>query len=157
KRDDKILTTDEVFSVKKIPPTMLIVGGGYNGVELGSCFAALGSKVTIVELMDRMLIGTDADMVRIVRKHMEERGIQIHLEAKVVDATPGKDKVQVKVQPKEGAEWSASYDLVLLAIGRRPNTDEIGLDKAGVKLNERGFIVIDEQCRTSAKHIFAIG
>lgn len=157
KKNKRIVTTDEAFAIDTLPESLLIVGGGYNGVELGTCFAALGSKVTVVELLDRLLIGTDIELVRVVRKHMEDRGIAIHLESKVVEVQVVGEKVRVKVQPNTGDAWSGAFDYVLVAIGRKPNTDELGLDRAGVKTNDRGFINVDEQCRTSASHIFAIG
>ncbi len=153
----RVLTSDEALSLDVVPKSLLVVGGGYIGIELGSCFACLGSKVTVVELLDRLLMGTDADLVRVVRKHLDDRGVKIHLESKVTECRPAADKVSVKVQPKDGAAWTEEFDYVLVAIGRRPNTDELGLDRAGVKVSDKGFIEIDEQCRTSASHIFAIG
>lgn len=155
-RSERVMTSDEALSLDFLPPSVLVVGGGYIGIELGSCFAALGSQVTIVEALDRLLPGTDADLVRIVRKHLESRGVKIHLESKVVDVVTGQSGVKVKVEPKSGNAWFGDYDRVLVAIGRKPNTEDFGLEKVGVKM-EKGFIVVDEQCRTSVPHIFAIG
>ncbi len=153
----RVMTSDEALSLDVVPKSLLVVGAGYIGIELGSCFACLGSKVTVVELLDRMLAGTDADLVRVVRKHLDERGVKIHLESKVTECRPATDRVSIKVQPKEGAAWTEDFDYVLVAIGRRANTDEAGLDRAGVKVNDKGFIDVDEQCRTSVPHLFAIG
>jgi dihydrolipoamide dehydrogenase len=156
-RGPRVLTSDEALGLNELPASLLVVGGGYIGIELGSCFAALGCKVTIVELMDRLLMGTDADLVRVVRQHLEKRGVAMHLEAKVTECVEKKDGVHVKVEPKEGNAWSGQFDKVLVAIGRRPNTDDMGLDRAGVQLNDKGFIPVDSKCRTNVPHIFAIG
>jgi dihydrolipoamide dehydrogenase len=152
-----VITSDAALGMNELPGSLLVVGGGYIGIELGSCYAALGSKVTVVELLDRLLTGTDGDLVRFAQKHLESRGVTMQLEAKVTECTPRGDKVHVKVEPKEGTPWTGQFDKVLVAIGRRPNTDELGLDRAGVKVNEKGFITVDEQCRTNVPHIYAIG
>jgi dihydrolipoamide dehydrogenase len=102
-------------------------------------------------------MGTDADLVRPVKKHLEDRGVAIHLESKVVEIKQGPKKVQVKVQPNSGDAWSGEFDKVLVSIGRRPNTDELGLERAGIKLTEKGFIPVNEQCKTNLSHVFAIG
>ena len=155
-RSARVMTSDEALAVDFLPPSVLVVGGGYIGIELGSCFAALGSQVTVVEAFDRLLPGTDPDLVRIVRKQLDARGVKVHLDAKVTELNEGKSGVKVKVEPKSGAAWFGDYDRVLVAIGRKPNTEDFGLEKAGIKV-DKGFIVIDEQCRTSVPHIFAIG
>lgn len=155
-RSERVMSSDEALALNFLPPSVLVVGGGYIGIELGSCFAALGSQVTVVEAFDRLLPGTDPDLVRVVRKQLEVRGVKIHLDSKVTDVVTGESGVKVKVEPKGGAAWFGDYDRVLVAIGRKPNTEDFGLEKNGVKV-EKGFIVIDEQCRTSVPHIFAIG
>jgi len=156
-RGDRIITSDEALDLTELPKELLVVGGGYIGIELGTCFAGLGSKVAIVELLDRLLAGTDADLVREVRRRLDKKGIAVHLESKVVEAAVKGSKVHVRVESKDGKAWTGQYDRVLVAIGRTPNTDNLGLDRAGIKVNERGFIEIDRQCRTSARNIFAIG
>lgn len=155
-RGDRVLTSDEALGLDTVPKSVLVVGGGYIGIELGTCFAALGSQVTFVEMADRILLGADADLVRVVKSTLDKRGIQFHLEAKVTDVKPGKDGVAVTIQPKAGAAVNASFDRVLVAIGRKPSTEDVGLEKLGIKM-EKGFIQIDEQCRTSLPHILAIG
>lgn len=156
-KSDRVLTSDEALLLDTLPESVLVVGGGYIGIELGSCLAALGSKVTVVELLDRLLMGTDEDLVRVVKQHLQKRGVAIHLESKVVETAAHKNKVTVKVQPKDGDAWSQDFDKVLVAIGRKPNTEELGLDKAGVKVDEKGHIGIDDRCRTSVPNIYAIG
>lgn len=156
-RSDRVLTSDEALQLDTLPESLLVVGGGYIGIELGSCLGALGSKVTVVELLDRLLLGTDEDLVRVVKQHLTKRGVAIHLESKVVETVAHKNKVTVKVQPTEGDAWSQDFDRVLVAIGRKPNTEDLGLDKAGLQADAKGHIAIDEQCRTSVRHIYAIG
>jgi dihydrolipoamide dehydrogenase len=157
KLTEHVLSSDEALGLDALPKSVLVVGGGYIGIELGSCFAALGSKVTVVELLDRILMGTDVDLVRVVKKHLETRGVAIHLESKVVEANTHKNGVTVKVQPNQGDAWTGEYAKVLVAIGRKPNTEGLAVEKAGLKLDPKGHLVIDEQCRTSAPHLFAIG
>ncbi len=155
---ERIMTSDKALGLDTLPESLLVVGGGYIGLELGSCLGALGSKVTIVELLDRLLMGTENDLVNVVQRQLKQRNIAVHLEAKVVEAKEDGKKVTVKVQPKTGDAWSADFDKVLIAIGRRPNTEDVGLEKAGVKLTDKGgFIAIDDKCRTSVPHIYAIG
>jgi dihydrolipoamide dehydrogenase len=156
-KSERVLTSDEALLLDHLPESLLVVGGGYIGIELGSCLAALGAKVTVVELLDRLLVGTDEDLVRVVKQHLTKRGVNIHLDSKVLEAVPGKDKVAVKVQPKEGDAWNQDFDKVLVAIGRKPNTEDLGLEVAGVQKDAKGHIGIDQQCRTSVPHIFAIG
>jgi dihydrolipoamide dehydrogenase len=156
-KSDNVITSDEALSLDTVPESLLVVGGGYIGIELGSCLAALGSKVTIVELLDRLLAGTDTDLVRVVRKHLEQHGVAIHLDSKVGEIVPHDGKVRVKVQPKAGDSWEAEFAKVLVAIGRKPNTEDLGLERAGVELDDKGHIRVDAQCRTAVPHIFAIG
>lgn len=157
KRSERVMTSDEALALYHLPKSVLVVGGGYIGIELGSCLAALGTEVTVVEMLDRILPTTEPELVRVVRKSLEARGMKFHLAAKVMEVVEGKDSVQVKVQPKEGPAWTKEYERVLVAIGRKPNTDDCGLERLGVKV-DKGFVVIDEQsCRTSLSHVYAIG
>jgi dihydrolipoamide dehydrogenase len=155
-RSERVITSDEATNIDYLPSSVLVVGGGYIGMELGGCFADLGSKVTVVEMLDHLLPGTDPDMTRVVRKSMENRGVEFKLESRVTEVAPDKDSVKVTVQPKEGAPWTKEYDRVLVCVGRSPNTDDFGLEGQGVKV-EKGFIQVNSQCRTSVPHIYAIG
>ncbi len=158
KKAERIITSDEALTNAELPESLLVVGGGYIGIELGTAFAALGSKVTVVEMLDRLLTGTDDDLVRVVQRHMEKRGIDLHLGMRVVEATPAGKTVRVRVEPTAGGEgWTREFSHVLVAIGRRPNTDDLGLDRTGIKLDDKGHILIDEQCRTTVPHLYAIG
>jgi dihydrolipoamide dehydrogenase len=157
KRSERVMTSDEALALYHLPKSVLVVGGGYIGIELGSCLAALGTDVTVVEMLDRILPTTEPDLVRVVRKMLEGRGMKFNLESKVMEVKEGKDSVKVTVQPKEGAAWTKEYERVLVAIGRKPNTEDCGLERLGVKV-DKGFVVIDEQtCRSSLPHVYAIG
>jgi dihydrolipoamide dehydrogenase len=156
-RSDRVLTSDEALLLDRLPQTLLVVGGGYIGVELGSCFAALGSRVTIVELLDRLLPGTDADLVRVLRQRLGQRGVQILLESKVTALEHGEEGVRVRIQPAQGEGVTQTFDLVLVAVGRRPNTAGLGLDRAGVKTDAAGHILVNRRMQSSVPHIYAIG
>lgn len=155
-RSERVITSDEATNIDYLPSSVLVVGGGYIGMELGGCFAALSSKVTVVEMLDHLLPGTDADMVRIVKKHMDGMGVQFQMESKVIGVEPGAKSVKVTVQAKDGATTVTEYDRVLVCVGRSPNTEDFGLETQGVKV-EKGFIQVNAQCQTSVPHIYAIG
>ncbi|HMP18608.1 MAG TPA: FAD-dependent oxidoreductase, partial [Gemmatales bacterium] len=155
-RSERVITSDEATNINYLPSSMLVVGGGYIGMELGGCFSALGSKVSVVEMLDHLLPGTDADLARVVKKNMEARGVQFLLESKVTEVVPAQDHVKVSIQSKDGKITTSEYDRVLVCVGRTPNTDDFGLEAQGIKV-EKGFIQINEQCQTSLPHIYAIG
>jgi dihydrolipoyl dehydrogenase len=129
-----------------------VIGGGYIGLELGMCYAKLGSKVAVVEMMPSLLPGTDPDLVQVVARKMKKLGIESFLEAKA----KSDDGKAVTIQTKDGKEVRLDADKVLVTVGRKPNTDGIGLEKIGVKV-EKGFIKVDEHMRTNVEGVFAIG
>ena len=133
-----------------------MIGGGYIGLEMGTVYAELGSKVTVVELLDGLLPGADRDLVKPLEKRLRERFAGIHLGTKVVELKDAGDKVEVKT---EGPEFDGvhSFDRVLVSIGRRPVTSGIGLENTKVKVNDKGFVVVNEQQQTADPHILAIG
>jgi alkyl hydroperoxide reductase subunit AhpF len=124
------------------------VGGGYVGLELGSVYAALGSRVTLVEMTDRLMGGTDPDLVEPLHRRLDELFEDIRLETRVVGTEEREDEVTVRLENGDGSE-ETTFDWVLVAIGRRPNTEDLGLEEAG-------FIRVDGERRTSAREIFAI-
>ncbi len=134
---------------------LLVIGGGIIGLEMATVYHALGSEVTVVELMDQLIPGCDADIVRLLHKHIKSRYAAIHLGTKVtrVDATD--DGIVVQFEGKH--EGAATFDRVLVAVGRRPNGDRVDAAAAGVSVTDRGFIEVDKQQRTNVPHIFAIG
>jgi dihydrolipoamide dehydrogenase len=139
-----------------IPRSLLILGGGYVGLELGTVYAALGSRVTVAVRGDRLLRGADPDLVDVLLSRLKEIFEAIHFDTQVISVKEREEGVDVKF---EGAPDKAdqTFDRVLVAIGRRPNTGKIGLEKTKVKLNEQGFVVVDETRRTTDEKIFAIG
>ena len=149
-------TSAEALKVPEIPGRLLVVGGGYIGLELGLVYAGLGSKVTTVEVFPRLLAGADHDLVDVVLKHCERQFESIQLESKVVGVEKTASGFAVTVEHK-GDRHTAEYDQVLVAIGRRPNTDRIGLETVGITPNEHGLIEVSPELRTNVPHIYAIG
>lgn len=152
---EKIISSREALSLKIIPKEMVIVGGGYIGLELGTVYAKLGTKVKVVELMDQILPGNDLDVVNVIQKRMEALGVEFYLNTKVEGAETG-DRVKVSVS-KDDEKTDIETDIVLVCVGRKPNTSGIGLEKLDIEPDEKGFISVDETQRTSNHKIFAIG
>ena len=142
-----------------VPKSLLVVGGGYIGLELGSVYAALGSKVTVVEMTDGLLPGADRDLVNILARRVNAICEAVLLETKVVGLKDVKNGVSVKFEGKlpEGMPAEKTFDRVLVSIGRRPNSAIPGLEKTQVKVNQRGFIEVDARRGTAEPTIFAIG
>ena len=152
----RILDSTTALDLPEIPKSMLVIGGGYIGLELGSVYAALGTRVSVVEMTPGLLPGADRDLVRFLAQRVEKTFEKVMVSTKVVSmTTTGKD-VKVKFEG-EGAPAEATYDYVLVSIGRRPNAKIEGLDKTKVKVDARGFIETDKQRRTAEPTIFAIG
>lgn len=139
-----------------IPESLLVVGGGYIGLELGQVYAALGSKVTVIEALDRILINADEDLVRPLAARLKKQFAAILTGAKLEGAKKVSKGVEVSYT-HQGESRKETFSRVLVSVGRAPNSDNIGLENTKVKVNQRGFIEVDEQRRTSDKHIFAIG
>ena len=137
---------------------MAVIGGGVIGLELGSVWQRLGSKVTVIEFMDRLLPGSDLEVSKEMKKLMTKQGMDLKLSTKVTGAQVAKEKVTLTLEPANGgAAEKLEVENVLLAIGRRPYTAGLGLEKAGVKLDNRGRVEIDDHFQTSVKGIYAIG
>jgi dihydrolipoamide dehydrogenase len=147
----------DAVSYNPIPERLVIIGGGVIGSELGSAYRKMGSEVTIVEMMDQILVGTDKDLVRPVAKSMKKLGINVLLNAKAQGYENKGDHAIVKVEKEDGSVEEIPADRVLVAVGFAPNTESLGLEAAGVRTSERGWVTVDEQCRTNVPHIFAIG
>ncbi|MFT5171336.1 MAG: dihydrolipoamide dehydrogenase, partial [Candidatus Marinamargulisbacteria bacterium] len=135
---------------------MVIIGGGVIGVEMGSIFARLGSQVSVVEFMDNIIPTMDKELGSALKRSLSKIGMSFHVSTKVTAVTPGKT-VHVTAESKQGNPLELDCDVVLVAVGRRPYTDTLGLDKAGIKTDKRGFIQIDKNFTTSAPNVFAIG
>lgn len=152
----KIISSTEALSLSEIPEKLIVVGGGYIGLELGITYSKLGSEVTVLEGMDTILPGVDPSMVRMVKRNLKKLGVKAVTKAMVQSADTSGDGVTVTAEVK-GEEKSYTADKVLVAVGRTPNTDELGLDQAGIEVDEHGFIPVDKQMRTKNDKIFAIG
>ena len=154
--DPRIMDSTGALDLTDLPGSLLVVGGGYIGLELGSVYAALGTPVTIVEMTGGLLPGVDRDLVSVLQRKLKRDLAEIRLNTKVAAMTPGAKGVDVTLSGKEGDE-SRHFDRVLVAVGRRPAARDLGLEAVGVELDARGFIPVDAQRRTAAQGIYAIG
>ncbi|MBK9331000.1 MAG: FAD-dependent oxidoreductase [Ignavibacteria bacterium] len=150
----KILDSTSALNFEKIPKSMLVIGGGYIGLELATVYSAFGTKITIAEMLPGLLNGADRDLVNILFSSVKNSFESILLETKVssVKATPSGFKV--KLQEKDKKIIEKTFESVLVSAGRKPNSSNLGLENTGVKINEKGFIITDNQARTSVKNIF---
>jgi dihydrolipoyl dehydrogenase len=154
---ERIMTSREALQLRDIPERLLVIGGGYIGLELGSVYARLGSQVRVIELTGQLLPGVDRDLVQVVQQALRKRGVEAQLRTKVTGVRPEGQHVVVAVAQESGSTSTLEADRVLVAVGRRPNTDELGLDQTRVKLDARGFIQVDAQRRTADARIYAVG
>ena len=154
---NRILNSSTALDLPVIPKTLLVIGGGYIGLELGSVYSALGTKVSVVEMMPGLLPGADRDLVIHLSKRLEKSFDTIMLESKVVEMKEDPDGLLVKIQNKNNEIVEKKYDYVLMSIGRKSETSGLGLENTQVKINQRGWIIVNEQMRTDDPHIFAIG
>lgn len=152
----RIMDSTGALNLQDIPKKLLVVGGGYIGLEMGTVYAALGSEVTVVEMTDGLLPGVDRDLVKPLATHLQTAFAAIHLNTKVVSLEDKGTTVEAVLEGKD-VPPTASFDRVLIAIGRVPNSDNIGLENTQVTIDKFGFVEIDETCRTSDKRILAIG
>jgi dihydrolipoamide dehydrogenase len=154
--DDRVMDSTGALELEEIPDRLLIIGGGIIGLEMACVYRALGSKVTVVEMLDQLMAGADPDLVKPLKKHMKKLGVAFHLKTKVAEVKGGDSVLEARLEGDK-APNSAEFDRVLVCVGRRPNGDSIDADKAGVEVTDRGFIEVDGQMRTNVDHIFAIG
>ncbi|MBY0357018.1 MAG: dihydrolipoyl dehydrogenase [Candidatus Obscuribacterales bacterium] len=152
----RVLDSTGALKIEDVPKSLLVIGGGYIGLEMGTVYAALGSEVTVVEMTDGLLPGVDRDLVRPLHQHLEKTFKALYLNTKVTKIEDTGKSVKASFEGKD-VPTEATFDKVLVCVGRRPNSDELGLETTQVKLDDHGFIVIDDQCRTSEKRIFSIG
>lgn len=153
----RVLNSTTALELPDIPPRLLVIGGGYIGLELGSVYASLGSRVSVVEMTDGLLPGADRDLVRYVAKPLETAFEAIMLNTKVTALEEVAEGIQVILEGPENETETQVFDRVLVSIGRRPNASGIGLQNTGVVINDRGFIEVDAQLRTAEPSIYAIG
>ena len=153
----RLLNSTSALDLPVIPKSLLVVGGGYIGLELGSVYNTLGTKVSVVEMMDGLLPGADRDLVQFLAKRIEKSFDKIMLKSRVLEMMEVEDGIKVKIQSADGTINEIVYDYVLMSIGRRPETKGLGLENTNVKVNQRGWIVVNQQLQTDDANIYAIG
>lgn len=152
-----VMDSTAALRVEEVPGSLLVVGGGYIGLELGTVYSALGSKVTVVELTDGLLPGVDRDLVRPLQTRLASHFDKIYLSTKVTKLEKIDKGVRAMLEGEEVAEKAPTFGRVLVAVGRRPNSKDLALENTKVELDDKGFVRVDEQRRTTDQHIFAIG
>ena len=153
----RVLDSTSALELERVPETLLVIGGGYIGLELGSVYAALGSRVTVVEMTAGLLPGVDRDLVRQLQRRLRRSFEAIRLEATVLAMEETADGIRARIAGNEGEPEEHVYDQVLVAVGRRPNSAGLGLEHTSVRIDARGFIETDGQRRTAEPNIFAVG
>jgi dihydrolipoamide dehydrogenase len=153
----RVIDSTGALDLDSVPKRMVVIGGGYIGLELGTVYAKLGSKVTVVEALGTILFGMDPDCVRVVKQKLVKMGVEVLLDTRAKRWDNQKDRAVVVVETQGGKEASIDADRILVSVGRRPNSEDIGLDKVGVKSDGKGFVVVDQQLRTNVPGIYAIG
>lgn len=153
---DRVMNSAQALELQDIPDSLLVIGGGYIGLELGTVYAHLGSKVTVVELTGGLLPGADRDLVRPLAARLEKLFSGVHLNTKVTSLVDKQDSIEAQLEGSDGAATKC-FDRVLVSVGRQPNSRGIGLENTKVTLNEQGFILTDEKQQTGDPHIYAVG
>ena len=155
--ENRIVTSTGALSLSKIPKSMLVIGGGYIGLEMGSIWSRLGSKVTVVEALDRIVPSMDKEIALEFMKLLQKQGLEFKLSHKIKDTKITKNEVEVTMVSSDKNEINEKFDLVLMSVGRKPNTEGLNLKEIGVKLNNNNAIEIDAEFKTSVNGIYAIG
>ena len=154
---ERIITSTEALNLKEIPKKFLVIGGGVIGLELGSVMKRLGSEVTVIEFMDKIIPGMDGALSKELQKVLKKQGMKFELSTAVSAVERNGDSVKVTAKNKKGEEVTFEGDYVLVSVGRRPYTDGLALEKAGVDLDERGRVKVNEHLQTNVQNIYAIG
>jgi dihydrolipoamide dehydrogenase len=154
--DPRIMDSTDALELAEIPKKLLVVGGGIIGLEMATVFSALGSTVTVVELLDQLIPGADPDLVKPLAERLKKQGVAIHLKVKSAEVTAEKKGIKVSFEGEKAPDTQL-FDRVLVAVGRAPNGGKLDAERAGVEVDGRGFIAVDRQMRTNVPHIFAIG
>ncbi|MBB5149283.1 dihydrolipoyl dehydrogenase [Ureibacillus thermosphaericus] len=156
KYSDRVINSTGALNLKELPKKLVVIGGGYIGTELGTAYANFGTEVTILEGASDILAGFEKQMTQIVKKGLKKKGVTIEVNALAKGVEETNDGVIVTYEVN-GEEKKVEADYVLVTVGRRPNTDELGLEQIGIEFGERGLIKVDKQCRTNIPNIYAIG
>ena len=155
---NRVITSTEALNINTLPKHMVIIGAGVIGLEMGSVFARLGTKIEVVEYLDRILPGMDSDAAKELTRSLKKLGITFHLSHEVLSVKGSKTKAKVEMKPRAGGDpITLETDYCLIAIGRRPYTEGLGLENTGVKLDEKGKIIVGEHLQTDVPNIYAIG
>jgi|AntDeeMinimDraft_5_1070356.scaffolds.fasta_scaffold07571_2 dihydrolipoamide dehydrogenase len=155
--DDRILASRDVFSLPNVPTDLLIVGAGYIGLELATLFGKLGTDVTVIELEDNALPGWESDLRNNIREHVESLNVTFRFDELAVNCETNEDSVTITTETEDEEEFSYMAERVVVAVGREPVTDTVGLDAIGLEPMDRGFLTTDARCRTECEHVFAVG
>ncbi len=156
KDDERVIDSTGALEMKDVPEKMLVLGGGIIGLEMGTVYRALGSQIDVVEFLDQLVPAADKDIIKVYQKYVKDK-FNVMLETKVTAVEAKDDGLYVSFEGKNAPADPVRYDKVLVAVGRRPNGGLVAADKAGVNVDERGFINVDKQMRTNVNHIYAIG
>ena len=155
--DPRIVDSTGALEMPGVPQRMLVIGGGIIGLEMATVYSALGSRIEVVEMLDGLMTGADRDLVNVWRKFNTARFDKVMLKTKTVGIEASPQGIRVKFEGEQAPAEPQTYDLVLVGVGRSPNGNKIGADKAGVSVDQRGYITVDKQMRTNISNIFAIG
>ena len=155
--EKQIVSSTGALSLSKIPKSLLVIGGGYIGLEMGSVWSRLGSKVTVVEALDRIVPTMDGEIAKEFMKMLTKQGLEFKLSHKVSSAKSGKSGVDVEMETSDKKKIKENYEIVLMSVGRKPNTEGLGLEKIGIKLTTKKSIEIKDNFQTSVEGIYAIG
>ncbi|ARG97403.1 dihydrolipoyl dehydrogenase [Legionella micdadei] len=155
--DPRIFSSTGALELADIKGNLLVLGGGIIGLEMATVYSAMGVEVTVVEFMDQLIPGADTDLVNVLQKRMAKKGVKFLLKTKVTAMEAKKDAIYVSMEGQHATDKPLSFQQVLVAVGRKPNGGTIDADKAGINVDERGFIKVDKQMRTNVPHIYAIG
>ena len=155
--EKQIVTSTGALSLQSVPKSLLVIGGGYIGLEMGSVWARLGSKVTVVEAMDRIVPTMDEEIAKEFMKLLKKQGMEFKLSNKVISTKISKNEVEVAMESSDKKEVKEKYEIILMSVGRKPNIDGLNLEKIGVKLNDKKAIEINKNFKTSVDGIYAIG
>ena len=154
---ERVITSTEALNLQEVPKHMVVIGGGVIGLELGSVYLRLGAEVTVVEYMDKIVPGMDGAVSKELLKVLKKQGMKFNLSSKVTEVERNGDEVKVTFENKKGESESINGDYCLVAIGRKPYTEGLGLENAGVELDERGRVKVDDHLKTNVENIYAIG
>jgi len=155
--EKQIVTSTGALALETVPKSLLVIGGGYIGLEMGSVWSRLGAKVTVVEALDRIVPTMDEEIAKEFMKSLKKQGLEFKLSHKVTATKVGKSGVDVSMESADKKQITEKYDVVLMSVGRKPNTDSLNLEAVGIKLNEKKSIEINSKFKTNVEGIFAIG